>query len=44
MLVLGCGGGVGTFFIQLAKRNGADYIATTTSTDKEWEDKEDHLS
>lgn len=36
VLVLGGGGGVGTFFIQLAKAQDAQYIAVTTSTDKQW--------
>ena len=37
VLILGGGGGVGTFFIQLAKKYGAGSICTTfSSTDKEW--------
>ncbi|KAL9180415.1 hypothetical protein ACHAXT_008385 [Thalassiosira profunda] len=36
ILVLGGGGGVGTFFVQMAKAKGASYIAVTSSTDKEW--------
>jgi NADPH:quinone reductase-like Zn-dependent oxidoreductase len=37
VLILGGGGGVGTFFLQLAKKYGAGYICTTfSSRDKEW--------
>ncbi|KAL7542709.1 hypothetical protein ACHAXR_013017 [Thalassiosira sp. AJA248-18] len=36
VMVLGGGGGVGTFFIQLAKAMGASYVAVTSTIDKEW--------
>ena len=36
VLVLGGGGGVGNFFLQMAKANGAGYVVCTTTTDKEW--------
>jgi NADPH:quinone reductase-like Zn-dependent oxidoreductase len=36
VMVLGGCGGVGTFFVQLAKAMGAAYVAVTSTTDKEW--------
>eukprot|EP00581_Thalassiosira_minuscula_P009326 CAMPEP_0183706152 /NCGR_PEP_ID=MMETSP0737-20130205/3056_1 /TAXON_ID=385413 /ORGANISM="Thalassiosira miniscula, Strain CCMP1093" /LENGTH=361 /DNA_ID=CAMNT_0025933487 /DNA_START=369 /DNA_END=1454 /DNA_ORIENTATION=+ len=36
VLVLGGGGGVGTFFVQLAKAHGASFVAVTSTTDKGW--------
>jgi len=35
-MVLGGGGGVGTFFIQMAKAMGATFVAVTSTTDKGW--------
>lgn len=36
VLVLGGAGGLGTFFIQMAKQKGASYVAVTSTTDKKW--------
>lgn len=36
VLVLGGAGGVGTFFVQMAKSKGAAYIAVTSATNKDW--------
>lgn len=36
VLILGGSGGVGTYFIQLAKKYGAGYVACTSTTDKNW--------